>query len=91
MKIMLGAIAFSFAVFFHCNMDHVSATDPTLTLAVFVSAINTTGSITGGSNVGRPFVEAVGLAVELVNNDTNMMPGYKLDYSLTDAQVNTLV
>ena len=71
----------------NCIAAPVSAEDPTLTLAVFVSAINTTGSFTGSADVGRPFVEAVGLAVEMVNNDTSLMPGYNLDYRITDSQV----
>ena len=61
-----------------------SAQDDTLTLAVFIS-INAT--FTGGTNIGRPFVEAVDLAVELINNDTDILPDYRLQYELSDAQV----
>lgn len=61
-----------------------SAQDDVLTLAVFISINNT---FTGGINIGRPFVEAVDLAVELINNDTTLLPGYKLQYELSDAQV----
>ena len=60
-----------------------------LSLAVFISGINDTGSITGSSDVGRPFVEAVSLAVELINNDTSLIPGYALEYELADSQVNS--
>ena len=88
---MLRALAFSCAVLisFQCSIS--AAEDPTLTLAVFVSGINSTGSFTGGEGVGRPFLEAVGLAVELVNNDTSLMPGYRLDYRITDSQVSQFV
>ena len=58
-----------------------------LTLAVFVSGINSTGSFTGGDEQGRPFVEAVKLALELINNDSSLLPDYTLGYSITDAQV----
>ena len=56
----------------------------TLSLAVFIS---TGDSFTGGTDVGRPFVEAVEFAVELINNDTKLLPGFNLEYEITDAQV----
>lgn len=79
-----------FAVVLCCSTYQVSdaAGDKTLTLAVFVSAINTTASFTGDTNSGAPFVAAVDLAVELINNDTNFIPGYNLNFELTDAQVS---
>lgn len=67
-----------------------NSSSSTLSLAVFISAINSTGSFTGGSDVGRPFVEAVDLAVELINDDTNMIPGYFLEAHYSDSQVNKL-
>lgn len=59
----------------------------TLSLAVFVSAINSTGSIVGGSDVGRPFVEGVNWALELINGDPDMIPGYHLEAHFSDSQV----
>ena len=59
-----------------------------LTLAVFVSSINNTGSIVGGSGVGRPFVEAVEIAVERINNNASLLPNYTLRYELTDPKVS---
>lgn len=87
-RIVLERIIFSCAVFLCCSISHVSGTQGNLTLAVFVSAINMTSSFTGSSDIGRPFLEAVDLAVELINNDTALIPGYTLEYEITDAQVS---
>ena len=61
----------------------------TLSLAVFVSAINDTGSIVGGSDVGRPFVEGVNWALEIINGDPDMIPGYHLEAHFSDSQVGS--
>ena len=58
-----------------------------LTLAVFISAIDTIATFSGGNQSGRPLLEAVDLAVELINNDSSILPGYTIDYKLTDSQV----
>lgn len=55
-----------------------------LTLAVFI----TYGGLTGDTDGERPFIEAVKFAVELINNDTSLLPGYQLNYQITDAQVS---
>ena len=70
------------------SSSSVTTTGNSLIIGVFISAFNSTGSFTGGSDTGRPFVEAVQLAVELINNDTTLLPGYTLDYDLTDSQVS---
>lgn len=67
--------------------ENSSSSSSTLTLAVFISAINDTGSFTGGSDVGRPFIEAVDLAVDLINEDPNFIPGYTLEVRYSDSQV----
>lgn len=64
---------------------HAEGSNTTLSLAVFIS---TGGSFTGGTDVGRPFVEAVDFAVELINNDTRLLPGINLEYEITDSQVS---
>ena len=88
---MLKTVLFSLAAF-TLSCSHVTATgSSTLLMDVFISGINGTDSFIGGPDVGRPFVEAVQLAVELINNDTALLPGYTLDYDLTDTQVSKLV
>ena len=82
-----GTLTWVFACIAVLMLQPAGTEDVPLTLAVFISAINTTGSITGSSDVGRPFVEAVNLAVELVNNNTDLIPGYSLEYELADSQV----
>ncbi len=67
---------------------HTTAQEDQLSLAVFVSAIDAPGSIIGGAGVGRPFLEAVRLAVELINNSTEILPDYSLDFEVTDSQVS---
>lgn len=90
MKILPEALVFTIAVLCCSSICRVQAADAdtTLTLAVFISGINTTGSLGGGEDMGRPFVEAVDLAVQLVNNNTSLLPGYELAYTLTDSQVS---
>lgn len=58
--------------------------EATLSIAVFISG---SGQSTGGTDAGRPFVKAVDLAVELINNDTMLLPGFNLEYEVTDSQV----
>ena len=60
----------------------------TLTLAVFVSGI-TPNVITAFSGAldGRPFITAVQLAVELVNNRADILPGYNLEFTTNETQV----
>ena len=72
----------------HAQGMTAAGAEDVLSLAVFISGINDTGSITGSSDSGRPFVEAVNLAVEQINNDTSLIPGYVLEYELADSQVN---
>lgn len=58
--------------------------DANLTLAVFIT-LDASESI---SDSGRPFVLAVDLALELINNDSSLLPGYKLGYeNITDSEV----
>ena len=86
----ITTIAAAVLCFISCLCTRASAQlqeEEILSLAVFISAINDSGSFTGGAGVGRPFVEAVDLAVELVNNDTELIPGYALQYELADSQV----
>ena len=93
-KMILSAI-FCFALLCLSSLTRVEAQQETnvtsnattLSLAVFIS---TGGSFTGGTDVGRPFVEAVNFAVELINNDTQLLPGYKLSFEITDSQVSKL-
>lgn len=65
-----------------------STGNSTLTLAVFVSGItpDATNSFSEGLD-GRPFITAVQLAVELVNNRTDILPGYRLEFTTNDTQV----
>ena len=90
----LRCIILSLAVFTSCSgvISHVDAEGDALqniSFAVFVSSIsNNTRSFVGGSDVGRPFVEAVELAVTQINNDSSLLPGYKLNTVITDAEVS---
>ncbi len=69
------------------SLHGVESTKNNLTLAVFITAINDSGSFTGGNNSGRPFLETVEMAVDLINQDSTILPNYHLDYKLTDSQV----
>ena len=60
----------------------------TLTLAVFMSGITPNGTNSYAESLdGRPFITAVELALELVNNRTDMLPGYTLEFTANDSQV----
>lgn len=60
----------------------------TLTLAVFMSGITPNGTNAFAESLdGRPFITAVELALELVNNRTDMLPGYTLEFTANDSQV----
>ena len=60
----------------------------TLTLAVFMSGITPNGTNAFAESLdGRPFITAVELALELVNNRTDILPGYTLDFTANDSQV----
>ena len=60
----------------------------TLTLAVFMSGITPNGTYAFAESLdGRPFITAVELALELVNNRTDMLPGYTLEFTANDSQV----
>lgn len=90
---LLRAVAICSAAFSVCTCSQEpdaqdSSSSSSLSLAVFISAINSTGSIIGGSDVGRPFVVAVDLAVELINQDPDMLPGYTLEARYSDSQVS---
>ena len=63
-------------------------TSNTLTLAVFMSGITPNGTNAFAESLdGRPFITAVELALELVNNRTDILPGYTLEFTANDAQV----
>lgn len=74
-------------ILFLLSLPSVHSSNKILTLGVFVSGINTTGSFTGDNMQGMPFVEAVDLAVDLINKDSSLLPDYILEYETTDAQV----
>ena len=60
----------------------------TLTLAVFMSGITPNGTNAFAESLdGRPFITAVELALELVNNRTDILPGYTLEFTANDSQV----
>ena len=79
--LILAAVLLSFGV------PEVRGANSSLTLAVFITAFNDSGSFTGGDQSGKPFLEAVDMAVELINNDSRILPDFHLDYKLTDSQV----
>jgi len=79
--LVLAAVLLSF------RSSEVRGANNSLTLAVFITAFNDSGSFTGGVQSGRPFLEAVDMAVELINNDSRILPDYHLEYKLTDSEV----
>ncbi len=91
MSLLLKAFISTFSLLCCICAEGACAQDVPISLAVFISDIDITGSSTGGSDSGRPFVEAVDLAVSLVNNDTGLIPGYTLQYELADSQVSIAV
>ena len=64
--------------------------DEVLTVSVFISGITETEEASGFTGVvdGRPFKAAVGLAMDLINNDTSLLPGHRLELDFTDAKVS---
>ena len=67
--------------------DNASNTS-TLTLAVFMSGITPNGTNAFAESLdGRPFITAVELALELVNNRTDILPGYTLEFTANDSRV----
>ena len=55
-----------------------------LTLAVFLSGVYTTRG-------GQAFLTGLEMALELLNNNSSLLPGYTVDASITDVQVQLLV
>lgn len=72
------------------NCRPTAAEDQVITVSVFISGITETEEASGFTGVvdGRPFKAAVGLARDLINNDTSLLPGYRLELSFTDAKVS---
>ena len=61
----------------------------TLTLAVFLSGITPNGMNSYAESLdGRPFITAVELALELVNNRSDILPGYTLEFTANDSRVS---
>ena len=56
-----------------------------LTLAVFLSGVFTNQSEIIG---GKAFLTGLQLALELLNNNSQLLPGYSVNASITDAQVS---
>lgn len=74
-----------------CNYcQRTTAEDQAITVSVFISGITETEEASGftGTVDGRPFKAAVCLARDLINNDTSLLPGYKLELAFTDAKVS---
>ena len=59
--------------------------DQQLTLAVFLSGVFTNQSELGG---GEAFLTGLRLALELLNNDSRLLPGYSVNASISDPQVS---
>ena len=60
----------------------------TLTLAVFMTGITPNGTNAFAESLdGRPFITAVELALELVNNRSDILPGYTLEFTANDSRV----
>ena len=68
----------------------VAAADDVLTVSVFISGITEEASGFTGVLDGRPFRAATDLAMELVNSNSSLLPGYELQLDYTDAKVGTL-
>lgn len=60
-----------------------------LTLAVFLSGVYTTSSELPAA--GQPLLAGVEMALELLNNDSHLLPGYTVEASITDVQVNIYI
>ena len=78
----LHNLGFFFLLVWGVQFWSVDGASP-LTLAVFVTNVNNSDN----TGAGRPFVEAVELAIELINSDTNILKDYNLGYDITDSQV----
>ena len=60
-----------------------------LTLAVLLSGIDPeTNDYFSGTLDGRPFLASIDLAVELINNRSDILHGYHLRYVANDTQVS---
>ena len=77
-RILLGCAAV--LVSCQCQVNETQ----NLNLAVFVSGLNTT--VEGGD--GRPFLSAYDMAIELINANEDILPGYNISYSTIDSQVS---
>lgn len=66
------------------------AEDRNITVAVFISGITETEEASGFTGVvdGRPFKAAVELAKDLINANSSLLPGYRLELAYTDAKVS---
>ena len=78
-------------LFFLSTCRHTVA-DEIITVSVFISGITETEEASGFTGVvdGRPFKAAVSLARDLINNDTSLLSGYKLELAYTDAKVSEI-
>ena len=61
-----------------------------LTLAVFVSGLSEAQDGYTGDLDGRPFEAAVNMAVEMVNDNSLILPGYTLTSLIKDSRVSRL-
>ena len=58
-----------------------------LTISVFISGINERAGVFIGDLDGRQFQAAVDVAVEAVNNHTDLLSGYNLQVQYVDSEV----
>ena len=61
-----------------------------LTLAVFASGLSDAQDGFTGNLDGRPFMAAVDMALEMVNNNSEILPGYNLTSLIKDSRVSHL-
>lgn len=85
---LVYGILLAVILLFSCR--RTAAEDQVITVSVFISGITETEEASGFTGVvdGRPFKAAVGLARDLINSDTSLLPGYRLELAFTDAKVS---
>ena len=72
------------------SAPRAAAADEVLTVSVFISGITEEASGFTGELDGRPFQAATEIARELVNSNSDLLPGYELQLAYTDAKVSTV-